>query len=273
MPILQTYGGARGFGRGGLVPFAATGGSQVLTQNGWRYHLFTASGTFTVVSGAATLSVLRIRGGSNGQAGFLSGSTGFGGAGREGGASSLQVSTAPVASSFSVVVGGAGGNSFADILTNNVLTIESPSGGTGAGVTAGFVPSLNRNSAAGNNLALYNTRAVPWSLLSLSQAANAGGGGGGAYGRDDGEGYFVSAAQSAGGTSGYNSAIGGAGGGSGGGPSTGPSAGASAAANSGGGGGGGGGRITSFYGGSISFTGAAGGNGGSGFVIVAYPVA
>jgi len=266
MPILQTYGGARGFGRGGLVPFVATGGNQVLTQNGWNYHLFTSSGTFTVASGASALQVLTINGGSSGQGAFISGIFVYGGNGGSGGNASFGPTTSPVSTSFAVTVGGAGGvSSIAPAIS--ATTVSGGSGGAGGQPEA--------HAIQGGSVALYNTRGTPWSLLSLTQAANAGGGGGGSFTAGQAGNSFFDSTRfpAAGGTSGYSSAVSGAAGGSGGQGQVSPSPGQNAAANSGGGGGGGGGTAY-FYEGFVSSSDLRpGGNGGSGFVIVAYPVA
>lgn len=252
-------------------PFAATGGNETLTQNGWRYHIFNSSGTFTVSSGESTLQILTINGGSSGVIGSESGTQIIGGAGGAGGSLSFGPTTSAVSSSFAVTVGGAGGaSSVAPV--RNVTTVNGGTGGPGGRVSATFYPSVINNASLGQSVPLINTRGTPWSLLSLNQATNAGGGGGGSYVVDYGCGSGSAQSSPAnGGAGGYNTTILGAGGAF---VTEGQQfQGSPAPANSGGGGGGGSASSTLYcdYIGGLSAT--QGGLGGSGIVIVAYPVA
>ena len=237
--------------------FAATGGSQVLTQNGWKYHIFTSSGTFTVASGESVLNILTINGGTTGGSGYAQYYNATGGNGGAGGNALYGPTTAPVSTSFAVTVGGAGGTSSVTP-ARSTTSVSGGAGGTGAVVN---YDGSGPNATNGGSVPLYNTRGVPWSLLSFSAAANAGGGGGGAEGNFD----YGSGNRSpgAGGTSGYNQIVSNI---NDGGASSNP--GMSPGNGTGAGGGGGGAYSNSFYGMQIS---AAGGNGAGGIVIVAYP--
>lgn len=163
--------------------FVATGGSQVLTQNGYNYHIFTSSGNFNILSGEKTLSILTINGGSAGSLGSVGGPTGvtYGGNGGAGGNALIGNTTAPVSSSFAVTVGAAGGVSSVTP-SRNTTSISGGVGGLGAGANGGNggTPTKNRDATPGGSVALYNTRGVPWSLLTYDNFANGGNGGGGA---------------------------------------------------------------------------------------------
>ena len=237
--------------------FAATGGT-VLTQNGWKFHYFTSSGTFTVTSGESVLNILTINGGTagtNGNAQYYSGTGGNGGAG---GNALYGPTTAPVSTSFAVTVGGAGGTSSVTP-ARSTTSVSGGAGGVGASVV---YDGSGPNGTDGGSVPLYNTRGVPWSLFSPGFAANSGGGGGGAelYG-DFGSGFK---SPGLGGTSGYSEAIEGFfnSGGAGSNPGSSPGNGTGA-------GGGGGGSFTNTF--SFTFVSAAGGNGAGGIVIIAYP--
>lgn len=187
--------------------FVATGGSQVLTQNGYNYHIFTSSGTFTISSGEKTLSILTINGGSAGSQGSGGGAYGvtYGGNGGAGGNALIGNTTAPVSSSFAVTVGGAGGVSSVTP-SRNTTSISGGAGGLGAGANGGGggTPTKNRDATPGGSVALYNTRGVPWSLLTYNSLANAGNGGGGAVVNQyaNSSSAFIMSSDS--GTSGYN---------------------------------------------------------------------
>lgn len=188
-------------------PFVATGGSTTLTQNGWRYHIFNSSGTFTVASGESTLQILTINGGSSGSQGSVGGASGvtYGGNGGAGGNALIGSTTAPVSSSFAVTVGAAGGTSSV-VPSRNTTSISGGAGGLGAGANGGNggTPTKNRDATPGGSVALYNTRGVPWSLLSYNNFANGGNGGGGAsvYQYANNTSAFIMSSDS--GTSGYS---------------------------------------------------------------------
>lgn len=244
------------------VPFVATGGSSTLTQNGWRYHIFNSSGTFTVSSGESTLQILTINGGAGGGTSYRSGNTIYGGNGGNGGEALIGATVAPVSTSFTVTVGGGGGQSSVTP-TRSTTSISGGGGGLGAAIGGS-----GRSATLGGSVSLYNTRGVPWSLLTLNQAANAGGGGGDAGYFDLAFYGYYNQGSSNGGLSGYNTNVGSTGwGGSVG------SSGGSASANTGGGGGGGGVYGEGSYGSIEVVQTRSGGFGGSGIVIIAYPVA
>jgi hypothetical protein len=252
--------------------FLATGGNQVLTQNGWNYHLFTSSGTFTVVSGASTLQVLTINGGQAGGSGSVNqnfGQPATGGNGGNGGSATFGPTLSEVSTSFAVTVGAAGGTSSV-APSRSTTTINGGVGGSGGQVRFDGeygTPGSTSSASSGSSVSLYNTRGVPWSLLTLNQAANAGGGGGGAFGQDFGFGSSRSVDGASGGTSGFSLSQNGPSGGSPGGLF-----GSDGQANSGAGGGGNAVRKATSYGSFQFDTVVSSSLGGSGFVIVAYPV-
>lgn len=88
--------------------FSATGGA-ISYSGGYTIHTFTASETFTVVSGTASVEVTALGGGGGGGGGYGSSGWGVGGGGG-GGAGQYVVSWVPVSSgnAFSVTVGSAG---------------------------------------------------------------------------------------------------------------------------------------------------------------------
>jgi hypothetical protein len=111
---------------GGAGGFDATGGT-ITEVGGYKIHTFTASGTFTVNSGSATVEYLVVAGGGSG--GWVNGSGGGGGGGVETG------SATAVPGSYTVTVG-AGGPARSDNYgaNGNASTFNglSATGGEGA---------------------------------------------------------------------------------------------------------------------------------------------
>lgn len=115
-PIVSRSGWNLGFGRrrsvgGGVAGFSATGGTVtaagITPGNGYRYHVFTGPGTFTVSSGTTNIEYLVVAGG---------GTAGGNGAGGGAGGLRTNVSGNPKAGaalpispgSYTITVGGAG---------------------------------------------------------------------------------------------------------------------------------------------------------------------
>ena len=141
-----------GFGAGGLPPFAATGGT-VATSGGYKYHTFTSSGTFSIVSPslAPTIEYLAVAGGG-------------------GGAKSAY-------GNYPTSAGAAGG-----LLQGNATVSDSSYtitvGAGGAGVAASATNNGNDGTLDGSNT----------TIGSLITACVGGGGGSGGTGRDGGSG-------------------------------------------------------------------------------------
>lgn len=100
-------GVARGFFKtSGGGPLSATGGTQYIPGNGYIYHTFTTSGTFTVSSGSKPAEILVVAGGGGGIDGY--------GGGGGGGGVVYDTSFPLVPGPYSVTVGPGGtGNAFA----------------------------------------------------------------------------------------------------------------------------------------------------------------
>lgn len=243
-------------GAGMFVPpqgLVATGGT-VYTVEGWKHHVFTASGTFSVSSGAKTLTITALDGGSNGSSG-LSGGTG----GNYGAA--IVKTIAGDAGNYTVTVGGAASASDCTRSGYGTTTVQSVSAGSGTGTatTGNFFAlkkALNRDYTGGSGG--VGAIIYPFASQRSPSAGNQYGGGSG------GSAYFnnISCYQY-----GYYTA----------------NNGNSATANSGGGGGGGSYGTqysTSYYDyclgtyttGYVSERYGYGGSGGSGLVIVSYQV-
>lgn len=131
--------------------FGATGGT-VVTTDGYRYHTFTSSGTFSVTKGVADIEYLVVAGGG--------GSTGrYGGGGGAGGL--LQGTAASVSSDVTITIGGGGaagpngpGSARGDSGTNTTLTggisLTAIGGGAG-GATDSNQTGLNGGSGGGGS--------------------------------------------------------------------------------------------------------------------------
>jgi hypothetical protein len=247
----------------------ATGGLVIDGTNGFRYHIFNSSGTFTL-NQAKTIYYYMQDGGSSGVNNAGGTQTLSGGSGGAGG--SLRVGSkifeTGETGQITVVVGGSGTNSsFANpAITPVTATASGGSQGIGARVLrfGGTNVYVDRLSGTGGNGVTLSLPSV-WTDASISSfaPAQAGGGGGGGGASMVTDQYFTNG-DMPGGSGGSRS------GSSGGGASANnfvAVSGSNSSANSGGGGGGAG----SFYYQPFPFDNAgAPGLGGSGKVIVAY---
>ena len=131
--------------------FSATGGTTtaagISPGNGYTYHVFTTSGTFTVTSGSRNIEYLVIGGGGHG-GGYYGGGGGAGGLrsndpnGGPGGPSPVREPDYPIIPGTYPVVVGSGGveptfqpgnySSFNDTNVNSLGTIRSEGGGGGS---------------------------------------------------------------------------------------------------------------------------------------------
>jgi len=133
--------------------FSATGGnvSAISPGNGYIYHTFTSSGTFTVTSGTKTVEYLIVAGGGGGGGSGPSGNR-YGGAG--GGAGGLLNSTTIVSSgSYSIQVGSGGpGSNGTTNGTNGNPSYFGPivaTGGGGGGYDTGPFGSFGSTGGSG----------------------------------------------------------------------------------------------------------------------------
>ncbi len=84
----------------GAIPVAATGGTTNTPGNGYKYHTFTGSGTFTVTSGDGLVDVLLVAGGGGSAPSYNSGA---------GGGGVVHHAAFPVAAqAYTVTIGGGG---------------------------------------------------------------------------------------------------------------------------------------------------------------------
>jgi hypothetical protein len=281
----------------GVGEFTASGGT-VTTSGGYKYHVFSSSGTFTVSQGVKSVEVLTVAGGaSGGSRGSTIGLQGGGG----GGAGGVFYSTLSVTTGLYTVTIGAGGAGVTGITQGNNgsnsqfqgLTAAVGGGGGGA-YNGGTVNGKSGGSGGGGGRDQVSTGGAGTSgqgnaggnCPSSSSTAAGGGGGAGAVG---GNGYGTGGAGAGGvGTSTYSAwgAATGTGENSGGTyyyAGGGGGAGYGSTSNRGAGGLGGGGRggienTDGAFSGSAN-TGGGGGadsstgqNGGSGIVIVRYTI-
>lgn len=255
MPILGSFSGARGFGRHGFKAWA-TGGI-VSQYNGYTYHRFETSGTFTAPDSSKFLWFLLINGGAAGGNSSADNSGSYGGNGGAGGTAQFRSRT--TSGTFTVTVPGAGGTAAVGITTTLNATQVGGAGGAGSKSSS----QLNGYAAtSGGSVSLINTRGTPWTFYQLNKGTNSGGGGGGSYQLElTGSFPVQDFPPASGGSGGYNTDSGGGGAGNG----------VSAAPNTGGGGGGAYmGSTTTNYVLNGSGDPQGPGNGGSGIVIIAY---
>jgi hypothetical protein len=136
-PILGSFASGRSFGRsGGAVQVVATGGSSTYDQDGYRYHIFTGSNTFTVTSNSANtpLEILMVGGGGA--------STTY--AGGAGGGEVLTISRVIGSGSYPLVIGSGG-------TANGPRDSSGPSGGRVGVATTGFGETAKPGGAGINS--------------------------------------------------------------------------------------------------------------------------
>lgn len=254
--------------------FSASGGT-VTDVGGYRYHTFTSSGTFQILSGTASVDYLIVAGGGGGGTDmFENRSAGGGGAG---GMVSGSITLTPNSYTVTIGAGGSGGLATTGSATRGVsgnnssaLGITCIGGGGGASHDqGGNFPGLSGGSGGGGTHDA--TQGAPGS--GTSGQGNAGGGSGATQGGAGAQWLNGSFYAGGGGASASSGFVGGGGGGKSG-------TAVSGSYNGGVGGGGAGGISDSSVGGSsgTANTGGGGGaarernagNGGSGIVIIRY---
>jgi hypothetical protein len=253
----------------------ATGGNSTYDLAGYRYHVFTSSGTLTVTAGGLADGLIVGGGGGGG---------GNGGGGGGGAVKTITPTLTPTSYSIVVGAGGVGGSYTGGVAAtaggdSSFAGTTSGGGGRGGlGGGAGAAKDGGSGSSGGsggggarNGGAAGSGSSPGYSGGTASTSTSGGGGGAGAAGANaatnagnGGSGIAVWGANYGGGGGGGVDAGGGSGGtgglgGGGAGAPVGVNAGTAGAANTGGGGGGGGGVIP-----------CTGGAGGSGVVVVRY---
>jgi hypothetical protein len=123
----------------------ATGGNRIIEQNGFKYHIFTQSGTFTVTD-AVTADVLIVAGGGAGGTGFGDQDTGKGGGGSGG---ICFRSGFPIAAGAYPLVVGAGGAGFTPTTSAAPPTPNNGANSTAFGITASGGGGGGRSDNAG----------------------------------------------------------------------------------------------------------------------------
>jgi hypothetical protein len=160
--------------------FVATGGSTT-TSGGYKYHVFTSNGTFSVSAGSRTVQTVCIAGGGGT-------STNIAGGGGAGGLSYNSGWTAGTGN-YSIVVGGGGGGAAKG--NDTTFTGLTTAVGGGIGAAQGSGPGGNGGSGGGGQGAGSAGQMVPGSGTAgqgnsggygFSGASHGGGGGGGAGG-------------------------------------------------------------------------------------------
>lgn len=153
MPLLSAVAAATarafGFTSGGIIPITATGGTVLTPGNGYKYHVFTTPGTFTIVSGNDELLYAVVAGGG---AGAMAGPIGPAspeqrqGGGGGGGVVSGTMPASPGPYSITVGAGGTRGPStWTDGNPSTFGPIVATGGGRGGANASGNpnVPPVN----------------------------------------------------------------------------------------------------------------------------------
>ena len=183
-------GPVRSFAFSVTIPFTATGGDFIFTDGGYKYHIFTTTGssTFSVTSGSKTIDYVIIGGGGGGD-------RDHGGGGGAGGYryGSTSVSTSPGSYSITVGTGGSGYSPSVPAATNggssSAFSITSAGGGYGGASNTGAGNSGGSGGGGGGPSGPFGSGNTP--STSPSQGNNGGtgtgsggvepgGGGGGA---------------------------------------------------------------------------------------------
>lgn len=146
MPLIGTIANSSARGFGGLRTFGsgivATGGT-VVTSGGYKYHTFTANGTFTVTNGGAGLEMLVIGGGGSG-GGYSKG------AGGGAGGLCYHPNKTVTATNYSIVIGG-GGNG-ANGGNTTALSVQGNGGGYGGSENYGTSGTAGGSGGAATRL-------------------------------------------------------------------------------------------------------------------------
>ncbi len=281
MPIIssRSSGSSRGFGFGiGKASPIASGGDSIATYNGYTYHTFLNSGTFTMLS-SKQVEVLTVGGGGAGGGHHSTLYTTYGG----GAGAALLATTTLSPNTYKVTVGNGATASYTTTGTrgpngspSQFGSLTAAQGGGGGGASSGGGSYYNTASADGSTGSSGGNGGGGSPAGSGTQGNSGGLGGGGGQGgaassiqAGAGVNYTDWAIASGKGLSGLFAGGGGSadyinvsgGGGQGGGPAPWGDTGGSGIANTGGGGGGAGKNQDSYR---------AGGNGGKGIVIVRY---
>ena len=137
------------------VPITATGGNNTYEDNGWKYHVFTSDGTFTVTAGTDNVEYVIVAGGGGGGGGDVGAGGGAGGYRSNvpgfpsGGGAAAEAAMSVSPGSYPVVVGDGGTGSAsspqdagdgADSSFNGITSIGGGGGaswGSGSGRSGG----------------------------------------------------------------------------------------------------------------------------------------
>jgi len=134
----QGVGQGVGPGIAATLPITATGGNTVLTPgDGWKYHIFTSPGSFSVTNaGPESVELILVGGGGGGGGADLGGS--HGGGGGAGGVFYRPVPITTSPGSYSLTIGGGGtrGEGAPEPSPNNGTSGSSGTPTTGFGFTA-----------------------------------------------------------------------------------------------------------------------------------------
>ena len=76
---IQVYDGTEWKVFAGVSGLAATGGNSTIDSGGYRYHVFTSNGTFTITAGTGNIEYIIVAGGGGGGGGDVGGGGGAGG--------------------------------------------------------------------------------------------------------------------------------------------------------------------------------------------------
>jgi len=179
--------------------FSAIGGT-VTTIGDYRYHTFTSSDTFTVVSGTSSVEYLVVAGGGGGGR--------FGGGGGAGGYISAATVVSP--NSYTVTVGAGGAGWVGDAQsggnagngTNSSFASSTAIGGGGAGNYGNPTGSNGASGGSGGGAGISNTSGSLSGGSATSGQGNAGGGSPGTVGSPGGGGGGAGAAGTSGNTTG-----------------------------------------------------------------------
>ena len=137
--------------------FSATGGTEIIPGNGYKYHTFTSSGTFEVASGSATAEFFAVGPGGGGAGG--NGSSGGGG----GGGIVYLTGYTLIAGIYTITIpggGAAGASANVNGTTGGDATVTHPEpfsltakggGGGGAWTQPGGLPGGSGGGAGGPN--------------------------------------------------------------------------------------------------------------------------
>jgi len=157
-----------------ITPFSASGGNETTTANGYTYHFYTGTSTFTVASGTRVVDVLVLAGGGGGGS---YGNPGYEDGSRGGSSEFYPTPVGPGHPTGLSATGGGGGVAYNSVYNGQK---DGGSGGGGAGASNAGGTAADYPAAAGYPSPVGLKQGYPGGKYATVDGAGGGGGAGAA---------------------------------------------------------------------------------------------